>query len=363
MNARTALTIRDIEILFRPFIHRKIKLNSRLVMAPLSRNFATEGVPSPEMAHYYRRRATHELGLIISEGAVIDDPAAAADESAPAFFGGAALRAWKNICREVHATGCKIIPQLTHVGMARPTDGSAPNPNEAPIGPSGIDPITLQQTAVPMSPSRIRAVIDSYGRAAAHARNLGFDGVEIQGGQGSLVDQFLRAATNHRDDEYGGDIPRRVRFACEVVHAVRKAVGSRLPVIFRLSQESPAHDGTRLARSADELAEYIIPLTDAGVDIFDCSSSSFHHAEFSGNPRTLAGWVRFISGKPVISTGGVGLPGAPMPALLQLLMAEEFDLIAVGRALVADHAWAEKVHSGRESDIIPFSLHSFGRLL
>jgi 2,4-dienoyl-CoA reductase-like NADH-dependent reductase (Old Yellow Enzyme family) len=128
MKTGTALALRDIEILFSPFIHRKIELTSRLVMAPMTRHFATDGIPTPEMARYYRRRAEHELGLIITEGTTIDDPAAAADCDTPCFFGGAALRGWKHICRSVHATNCKIIPQLWHVGMARPTDGSAPNP-------------------------------------------------------------------------------------------------------------------------------------------------------------------------------------------------------------------------------------------
>lgn len=363
MNTGTALALREIEILFRPFRHRKIELTSRLVMAPMTRNFATDGIPTPEMARYYRRRAEHELGLIITEGTAIDDPAAAADPDTPHFYGGAALRAWKYICRSVHATNCKIIPQLWHVGMARPTDGSAPNPLVMPIGPSGIDPITLQQTAAPMSRSRIAEVVASFARAAENAQRLGFDGVEIQGAHGFLIDQFLWAATNRRQDEYGGDLPRRVRFAREVVQAVRKAVGRRFPILFRLSQWKIDHYDARLADTPEELAEIVQPLCDAGVDIFDCSTQHYDKPEFPDSPRTLAAWVRQLTGRPTICVGEVGMRTTPLTQLAQMLSSNEFDLIALGRALLADHAWASKIHSGREHTITPFTPRALGKLL
>lgn len=363
MKNGTALALRDIEILFRPFIHRKIELTSRLVMAPMTRHFATDGIPTPEMARYYRRRAEHELGLIITEGTSIDDPASAADCDTPRFFGGAALRGWKHICRSVHATNCKIIPQLWHVGMARPTDGSAPNPQEPPVGPSGIDPVSLQQTAAPMSRGRIHEIVDSFARAAANARRLGFDGVELQGAHGYLIDQFLWSATNHRTDEYGGDLPRRVRFAREVVQAVRKAVGSRFPILFRLSQWKIGQYDARIAHSPDELAEIVQPLSEAGVDIFDCSTQLYNQPEFEGSPRTLAGWVRFLTGRPVISVGAVGLQPAPLRQLAHMLSANDFDMIALGRALLADYAWGSKIRRGQDDTIARFTPRDLGHLL
>lgn len=363
MDTKTALALRDIEALFRPFLHRKITLNTRLVMAPMTRNFAADGIPTSDMAQYYRRRAENELGLIITEGAVIDDPAAAACSDTPHFFGGAALRGWKYICRSVHATNCKIIPQLWHVGMNRPMDGSAPNPEELPIGPSGIHPVTLQQLTAPMSHSRIQEVIASFARAATNARRLGFDGVEIQGAHGFLVDQFLWAATNHRTDEYGGDQTRRTRFAVEIVQAVRKAVGRSFPIIFRLSQWKIGHYHARLVHTPEELAEIVLPLSEAGVDIFDCSTQYYDTAEFPGSPRTLAGWVRHISGKPVISVGAVGVERKQHSRLWEMLNAQELDLIAIGRALLADHEWARKTHLGQDGSITTFTPHALGRLI
>lgn len=363
MNTGTALALRDIEILYRPFIHRKIELCTRIVMAPMARNYATDGIPTPEMLRYYRRRAEHELGLIITEGASIDAPAAAASADTPSFFGGAALRAWKRICQAVHATNCKIIPQIQHAGLMRPSDGRAPTPEEAAISPSGIHPITLQRVGAPMSHGRIRDVVLSFARAAENARKLGFDGVEINGAYGMLIDQFLRTETNHREDEYGGDLPGRVRFACEVVQAVRKAVGRRFPIFFRLSQGYPGHEEARLANTPEELAEIVRPLSEAGVDVFDCTSLHYGHPEFEGSPMGLAAWVRRLSNRPAICSGAIGLePGFPSQLLRSLSM-NEIDLIAIGRALLADPAWASKVHASMESSITPFTPQHLARLL
>lgn len=362
--------LRDIEIFFRPFHYRKLNLATRLVMAPMTRSFAPGGIPTLDMAAYYLRRALHEIGLIITEGAIIGDPSASADANCPHFYGGSALRAWKLICRAVHTTPCRIAPQLWHVGMARPWRGNIPHPEAAPIGPSGIDPVTLQRTATPMTRSRIAAVIDAYAEAAGAARKLGFDAVEIHGAHGYLIDQFLWGATNHRQDEYGGDLVGRTRFAREVVQAVRKSVGSRFPIIFRLSQWKVGHYDARLAQDPHELGALLAPLCDAGVDIFHCSTRRFDRPEFTGSSLSLAGWVKRLTGRPTIAVGSVGLDkefnaqslaasAAPeqssLPQLTRMLGAGEFDLIAIGRALIADPAWASKIHLAAHEAIRPYS--------
>lgn len=377
MHTSESLSLRDIELLFRPFRHRKLDLPTRIIMAPMTRSFAMDGVPTRDMAQYYRRRAEQGLGMIITEGTLIDDPAASGDPDTPNFFGGAALRAWKAICTAVHATDCKIAPQLWHMGMARPISAMVPRPTELPIGPSGIHPVTLQQLVSPMSRSRIASVIDSFARGAANARSLGFDAVEIQGAHGYLIDQFLWSATNKRTDEYGGDIIGRTRFACEVIHAVRKAVGRDFPILFRFSQWKIDHYDARLAETPAELDALLQPLSEAGVDIFDCSTRTFSRAEFAGSPLSLAGWVRKLTGKPVIAVGSVGLqqeftprglfnpvpiPAAGVTRLLQMIGSGEIDLIAVGRALLADPAWATKQHLGLEKSIIPYTKKALSHL-
>ena len=347
-------------------------------MAPMTRSFAPGGIPTLEMAAYYWRRAINEIGLIITEGTIIRDPAGSGDENCPHFYGGAALRAWKAICRAVHTTPCKIAPQLWHVGMARPLTGDIPYPQYPPIGPSGIDPVSLQRTGETMSRSRIAAVIEAFADAAADARRLGFDAVELHGAHGYLIDQFLWEATNRRTDEYGGDLIGRTRFAREAVQAVRKAVGSRFPIIFRLSQWKIGHYDARLASDPRELADLLKPLCEAGVDIFDCSTRHFDRPEFAGSSLNLAGWVKMLTGKPTIAVGSVGLDRefsaealrtaaypAPesLPRLCEMMSAGEFDLIAVGRALLADPAWAAKVHHAAEASIRPFTKQSLARLI
>ena len=338
MNAQDELKIRDMEILFQPFHSRKLSTPTRIVLPAMTRGFSPNGVPTDQVAAYYKRRARHEVGLIITEGTFIDEPSASPSSNYPNFFGGTSLRGWKKVLEAVHTTDCKIAPQLWHVGMARPFKGeNLPNPELPPIGPSGIDVNTLEQTAEPMSIAKIEEVINAFARAAA--------------------------------DEYGGDLVGRTRFASRIIHAVRKAVGSQFPIIFRFSQWKTGHYNAKLAYTPMELEAFLAPLTDAGVDIFDCSTRRFWEPEFEGSRLNLAGWTKKLTGKPTISVGSVGLKGdftnafdggpeaeaASVEPLAERLKAGEFDLIAVGRALLADAEWAEKIRHAREKDIHLFT--------
>ena len=308
MNTQDELKIRDMEILFQPFHSRKLDTPTRIVLPAMTRGFSPGGAPTDEVAAYYQRRAKHEVGLIITEGTFIDEPSASPSSNYPNFFGGAPLRGWKKVLEAVHTTDCKIAPQLWHVGMARPFKGeNLPNPELPPIGPSGIDVNTLRQTTDPMSAAKIEEVIDAFARAAADAKRLGFDGVEIHGAHGYLIDQFFWKETNRRTDEYGGDLVGRTRFASRIIHAVRKAVGSQFPIIFRFSQWKTGHYDAKLARTPVELEDFLTPLTEAGVDIFDCSTRRFWEPEFEGSRLNLAGWTKKLTGKPAISVGSVGL--------------------------------------------------------
>lgn len=359
----SSLCLREVDMLFRGFTHRKIELPTRLVMAPLPRLLSQNGVPTAEMLRYYLRRAQHMVGLIITEPVAVDDSASAADAGMARFYGGAALRAWKGVCRAVHSTPCRIAPQLCHVGMLRPAQGDMPFSASPAIGPSGIDPLTGEQRGESMSKTRIRSVVQAFASAAAAAKQIGFDAVEINGGQCCLIEQFLRAETNHRTDEYGGDQLGRTRFATEIIHAVRKAVGSHFPVIFRISQHAAAAARlSPLVSNPSELEQLLMPLRDAGVDIFACSGTSVDTPVFPGSALTLAGWVRRITGLPVITEGGVGSELRELDALLQRFRMNEFDLLAVGRALLADAEWGSKVHMADERFIRPYTRRAWGRL-
>lgn len=312
---------RDVDIIFRPFVHRKIQLKGRLVTA-------TEDIPG-SLVHDYRDSA-----LIITEPLAIDDPAAQIVPTSPIFSGGSTLRHWKSRCRAVHAFDCKMAPLLYHAGLARDTAAFS-SPEAIPaVGPSGIHPVTLQQVSAPMSRQRMDEIKTSFGRAAAYARQTGFDAVEIHGCGGYLIDQFLWKETNRRTDEYGGSITARARFACEIVHAVRKAVGRNMPISFRFAQWKPGHDIARLVNTAHELEELLHPLCEAGVDIFHCSAIHYARPALEGSPLTLAAWVRMLTGKPTIAAGGIHHPNQVSPPidLLRLLHASAFDLIVVNQS-------------------------------
>lgn len=311
----TALSLRDIDLLFRPFVHRKIHLPTRLVLAPVAGQRSHAGVPADSMRLFYIRRATHEMGLIITEAAAVAPPPP--DSGMPHFFGGAALRVWKGIARVVQACGCRIAPLLTHCG----------------------------QNVAGMSAADIRAAVQAFAQAAAHARILGFDAVVIDGTMPGLLGQFLNAEQNHRHDEYGGDQEARLRLPCTVLHAVRKAVGRRFPVVFRLEQR-----GVETPAVLETLLQH---LCEAGVDIFDCADSGLHLPAFHGSPLGFASWVRMLSQRPVIAELASGMQADFLSRLAQSLLTREFELVAVGRALQADADWGHKVRLGREGTILP----------
>lgn len=356
-------------ILFQPVVLGRLSLKNRIVMAPMTRGFSPEGVPGDDVAAYYARRAAHGVGLIITEGTLVRHPAAACSPSWPLFYGEKSLQGWKKTVEAVHQAGGKIMPQLWHVGMSRKKgDASNPNPQTDPVGPSGIDEKTLETVTRPMTHEEIEQIIHAFGEAAGEARKLGFDGIEIHGAHGYLIDEFLWDQTNRRTDEYGGTLEKRTRFAADIIKACRKSAGDDFPIIFRFSQWKENHYDARLAETPEELQRLLAPLTEAGVDIFHASTRRYWEPEFEGSSLNLAGWARKLTGKPSIIVGSVGLDTvftdlfekgsgagqASLDPLIQRMENHEFDLAAVGRALLADPEWAEKIESGRESEIIPF---------
>ncbi|MGG1553790.1 NADH:flavin oxidoreductase [Paenibacillus ferrarius] len=360
--------------LFEPFTTGNLQLKNRIVMAPMTRTFSPRGVPGPNVAGYYRRRAENEVGLIITEGTVINHPAAAADHGVPHFYGEEALAGWARVVREVHEAGGKIAPQIWHTGTAR--DASKfPDANIDSIGPSGLN-LSGEKVSEPLATEEIHGLVGAYAQAAADAKRLGFDAVEIHGAHGYLIDQFFWDVTNKRTDEYGGDLVGRTRFAVEVIEAVRAAVGPDFPIIFRFSQWKPGAYDAKLAKNAQELEQFLARLSAAGVDIFHASTRRFWEPEFADSDLNLAGWTRKLTGKPAITVGSVGLDSeftslfesgkggeaASLDKLIERLTRGEFDLVAVGRALLSDPAWAAKIRDGRTEELQPFTREALATL-
>ncbi|TKC19273.1 NADH:flavin oxidoreductase [Robertmurraya kyonggiensis] len=349
-------------------------LASRLVMAPMTRIFSPKGVPGENVAQYYRKRAENGVGLIITEGTAINHPAAVMSPDIPRFYGEDALAGWANVVNEVHQAGGKIIPQLWHVGAARKA-GSEPHIDAPPVSPSGF---TLKghrnEKIKALTKEEITEMIDTYAEAASNAKRIGFDGIELHGAHGYLIDQFFWEVTNKRNDEYGGDIGARTKFAADIVRACRKAVGPDFPIVFRYSQWKGSDYQAKLAKNSNELEQLLIPLVEAGVDIFHCSTRRIWEPEFKDEDPSLnlAGWTKRITKKPTIAVGSVGINRTylsnqdnetvtivdNLKIIDEKIKAGEFDYVAVGRALLADPEWAVKLKNGNLDQVVHYTKES-----
>jgi 2,4-dienoyl-CoA reductase-like NADH-dependent reductase (Old Yellow Enzyme family) len=355
----------DLAPLFSEFASGPLTLANRFVMSPMTRNFSPGGVPGDNVAAYYTRRAMAKVGLIITEGVGVDHPSAIGhgtmgEENIPVMHGEAALSGWRKVVQSVHSAGGKIIPQLWHMGGLR-TEGTPPHPE------------AKSMHAGDMNEAEIAEIIAAFVRSAANAKAVGFDGVALHGGHGYLIDSFLWAGTNTRDGAWGGDTLRRTRFATELVKAIRAAVGPDFPILFRISQWKLQDYDAKLAETPDELAVIVGALASAGVDIFDVSTRVFSVPAFAGSDMGLAGWVRKLSGKPTMTVGGIGFDkelaasfAEPTHAINNLgevarrFEGGEFDLVALGRALLMDPAWVLKAQTGVAFE--PFDITAYGRL-
>ncbi len=365
--------------LFQPFTFKGLTLPNRIVMAPMTRSFSPEGVPGENVVAYYRRRAEGDVGLILSEGTVVDRPASRNEANIPFFHGDAALAGWKRVIDAVHAAGGRMGPQLWHTGsvVSFQTDWTPSAPVESPSGLTAPG----QPRGLAMDDAAIADTINAFGRAAADARRLGFDVVEIHGAHGYLLDQFFWEGTNTRTDGYGGaTIKERSRFAVEVVKSVRAAVGPDFPVLLRLSQWKQQDYAARLAHTPAEMEQWLQPLVEAGADILHCSQRRFWEPEFpdvDGEAGlNFAGWAKKLTGAATISVGSVGLSGdflgafggevstpAGLDTLVHRMERGEFDLIAVGRALLSDPQWVTKVRTGDGVGLRDFTAAAMAELV
>jgi 2,4-dienoyl-CoA reductase-like NADH-dependent reductase (Old Yellow Enzyme family) len=359
--------VSSIAPLFTPFAIKGLGLPNRIVMAPMTRGFSPGGVPGPDVAAYYRRRAENGVGLIITEGTVIDHPSSSSNPAVPRFHGEDALAGWAEVLAAVRGVGGRIMPQLWHVGALR-KPGSEPHPEAATISPSGLAK-PGEQVGDPLTEHEIWGVVEAFGRGAGDAKRLGFDGIELHGAHGYLIDQFFWSVTNRRTDRYGGDLVARTRFAAEVVGTCRRAVGPEFPILLRFSQWKLQDFNVKPASTPDELGKWLAPLTEAGVDVFHCSGRRFWEPEFDGSPLNLAGWTKKLTGKPVITVGSVGLDNdfvaglierktgnnTGLDRLIRMIEEAEVDLVAIARALLVDPAWAAKIRDGRFEDLVPFT--------
>ncbi|MFD7297574.1 NADH:flavin oxidoreductase [Streptomyces sp. NPDC059897] len=359
-------TSRAAEILSRPVALNGLTVPNRIAMAPMTRMFSPDGVPGEDVRSYYARRAAAGVGLIITEGTYVGHDSAGDSDRVPRFHGEEQLAGWARVAEDVHAAGGTIVPQLWHIGMVR-KEGQPPFAEAPAVGPSGIRVDGTENAGRAMTQGDLDDVIGAFAQAAADAERIGLDGVEVHGAHGYLLDQFLWSGTNRRSDAYGGDAVARTKFAAEIVAAIRERVSAEFPVIFRYSQWKQEAYDARLAETPEELEAILAPLSAAGVDVFHASTRRYWRPEFDGSDMNLAGWTKKLTGKPTITVGSVGLDGdfirgfagegSPVKGiddLLDSMERDEFDMVAIGRALLQDPQWAAKVLAGRFDELMPY---------
>ncbi|TDE15390.1 NADH:flavin oxidoreductase [Dyadobacter psychrotolerans] len=365
----------NTDSLFKPFSLKSLQLKNRIVMAPMTRSFSPNGIPTDQVAAYYRKRAEGEVGLILSEGTVIDRVSSSNDANIPHFYGETALNGWQKVIENVHQAGGQMGPQIWHMGIMD-NHHSGWLPSQPFEGPSGLNRPGSGNGST-MTDSDIADTIAAFGKAAADAKRLGFDCLELHGAHNYLIDQFFWEATNQRTDIFGGKtLVERSRFAVEVIKEVRKQVGDDFAVIIRLSQWKPVDYNYKLAKTPKEMETWLNPLADAGVDIFHCSQRRFWEPEFEGSDLNFAGWAKKLTGKSTITVGSVGLTGEFLAAfggessepssldeLLRRMDRGDFDLVAVGRPLLADPEWVTKIRQNRTDELKGFTKEALTELI
>lgn len=361
----------DVAPLFEPFTVKSLTAPNRFAMAPMTRSASPGGVPGENVAAYYRRRAAGGVGLIITEGVFIPHDAAGGQSSVPRLTGDDSLAGWSSVTDAVHQEGSVIAAQLWHQGVERGVDPEF-NPDVESVSPSGLAGDASPRGRA-LQTGELAPLAGQYATAALNARAAGFDAVELHGAHGYLLDQFLWERTNVRADGYGGSATDRVRFPVEVVRAVRAAVGPDFPILYRFSQWKQADYAATLADTPAELERLLEPLVEAGVDVFHPSTRrhylpAFPDLEGADGQLSLAGWTKRVTGLPAIAVGSVGLQTefkpsevrdiepAPVEAVLRQFANSEFDVIAVGRALLSDPEWVNKLRFGRQDEFVGFNM-------
>ena len=360
----------DLSPLFAPFAIRGLRLPNRFVMPGMQRQWCDNGRPLPRLGEYYRRRAEGGVGLIITESCAVDHPSST-QTPMYARITDATVDAWADCFQAVKDAGGHMLMQLWHEGAIRKEGGDGPYAHYPSLSPSGLispgKPNGLAATAEDLA-----AIRDAFVRGAVAAQQIGADGVEIHSCHGYLLDLFLWAGTNRRTDGYGGDdIRDRVRFPAEIVAAVRKAVGEDFVISFRFSQWKEIDYEAKIVPTPRDLEIMLSQLRASGVDVFHASARRFWIPEWPGSGLGIAGWTKSLTDAPVISVGTVGLDTdvmdnffgkeaqstgeAGLQELLRRFQNNEFDLVSVGRGLIGDPDWVNKVAAGRYSDVRLFT--------
>ena len=354
-------------MLFEPYKLKNITLRNRVAMAPMTRSQSPGGIPTNDVVEYYKRRAKAEVGLIITEGVEVSHKASSAYPNVPRLDSDKARDGWKKVIDGIKENNGHVVAQLWHCGGFRKL-GMSPNPEVPGHTASGlIRP--GKRVAHAMTTIDIEETVSAYAGDAKICEEIGFDGVEIHGAHGYLIDNFLWDGTNDRDDSFGGSIETRSNLATSIIKAIRSNVSDKFIVGLRFSQWKQQDYTARLATNPDDLFKVLSGPCNAGLDYLHSSMRRFWDSEFEGSDENLAYWTKKLTNIPTISVGSVGLDGdftdmmAPakttsIDKALQDINEHKYDMVAVGRALLSDHEWVIKMKEGRLKDINPYTKKS-----
>lgn len=334
--------------LFDPVDLGPLRLANRWAVAPMTRVSATaEGRATPRMARYYADFAAGGFGLVITEGIYTDRAYSQGYLFQPGLADDAQRDAWRPVVESVHAAGGRIVAQLMHAGAI--SQGNAHR--GVAKGPSAVQPAGVQMSfyrgegpyRMPeaMTLAEITAAIDGFAAAAVRAREAGFDGVELHGANGYLLDQFLTEHTNRREDGYGGALAQRLRLGVEVIAAVREAVGAGFPVGYRVSQGKVNDFGHKWRGAEADAALVFRALSAAPIDYLHTTEFEAWQPAFGEGP-SLAALARRYGSVPVIANGSLHDPARAAGMVAR----GEADLIALGRGALSNADWPRRVRDG-----------------
>jgi N-ethylmaleimide reductase len=333
----------DLAPLFEPFDLSGLLLPNRIVMAPLTRNrVGIDGVPTALVAEYYAQRAS--AGLIIAEATQIS-PEAQGYGLTPGVHSPEQIAGWRQVTQAVHARGGRMFLQMWHTG--RVSNVMVQPGGKQPVAPSAIRAEAktwIESEFRPTSQPRaleleeIPQVVRSFADAAANAIAAGFDGVELHGANGYLIDQFLRDGSNRRDDAYGGPISNRVRFLCEVVDAVCRRIGAG-KVGLRLSPVTPSN-GAFDSDPVPLFSHAVERVSEFGIAYLHVIEGATRGSRSHGPAMDYGKLRRSFSGAYLANNGYDGALAA------EHLRSGAADLISFGRPFIANPDLVERLATG-----------------
>ena len=341
------MAAKNFRKLFEPYTVKSMTLRNRIVMTPIGTNFAehTGGV-NERIIDYYKQRAKGGTGLITIEAASVYSPQGASGSYQLRIDHDNYIPGLYRLCESIHDCGSKISILLNHAGSA----ANGKITNIQPVSASDIPSRVGGDIPRALTTDEIYTIVDKFAEAAKRAVTAGFDAVEIQAGHGYLLNQFLSPTTNDRTDEFGGSKENRARFTTLVLKAVRETVGENIPIFLGISADELAEGGNTLDDTL-EIVEYFKDY----VDVFDVSAGLTCSIQYQYDADYLPdGWKSYMSksikektGKPCQTSGNIREPEVAN----RILEDGEADLIAIGRGLIADPEWVNKVQFGNTDDI------------